>query len=321
MAIAQGKPTYSPPPNYHDMLYQIYTTIRSQREAYISLLAYFMSAGCSPFISKHYSSLPTLITIGFITLFYHLSGLYLPLLQKIVPNLAKLPSYKTFSENDIHIIIRAYCLGLATLFGWYLSKCPSSAQNFGMYISIISFFHFSEYFFTAISNPKNLGIRSFLLDHSVEYHCANLLACCEYLLCRWVFPSIKASGTGFSFINCLGVLVCLGGETFRKLAMLTCGTNFNHLVEYKDRTDHQLITHGVYSICRHPSYIGWSLWAVGTQLVMGNPLCFFLYIYFTLKFFSERIPDEEHTLMRKFGDKYAQYRENVPIGLPFIKVD
>ena len=81
--------------------------------------------------------------------------------------------------------------------------------------------------------------------------------------------------------------------------MLTCGTNFNHLVEYKDRKDHELVTEGVYGISRHPSYVGWAYWAVGTQLILGNFLCLFGYAYVTFWFFSERIPDEEKTLIEK----------------------
>lgn len=303
------------------MLETVYKKISGQREAYLSLISYGLAAGFAPFISPNYSFFSTVITIGLLISLYHFTLEYSPLFHCLHTFFKKLPSYKNFKESDRGIIVRAFLLGILTLFGWYLYKRTSTIQNFGIYLSILSFFHFSEFFFTAISNPQNLGIRSFLIDHSAEYHVAALAAVFEYFICRWLFPGLKQSSTGLSFFNCLGVLICFGGETFRKLAMLTCGTNFNHLVEYKDRKDHELVTEGVYGISRHPSYVGWAYWAVGTQLILGNFLCLFGYAYVTFWFFSERIPDEEKTLIRKFGDKYIEYKKKVPIGLPFIKVE
>lgn len=34
-----------------------------------------------------------------------------------------------------------------------------------------------------------------------------------------------------------------------------------------------LVTRGVYRLCRHPGYLGWYAWAVGTQLLLCNPIC------------------------------------------------
>ena len=50
--------------------------------------------------------------------------------------------------------------------------------------------------------------------------------------------------------------------------MFTAKTNFNHYVQYVKQQGHELVTTGVYSFCRHPSYVGWFLWSIGTQV--GN---------------------------------------------------
>lgn len=63
-----------------------------------------------------------------------------------------------------------------------------------------------------------------------------------------------------------GLGLCCSGELLRKCAMLTAGSNFHHLVRVKREEDHRLVTTGVYSVCRHPSYAGWFLWSVGTQV-------------------------------------------------------
>ena len=60
--------------------------------------------------------------------------------------------------------------------------------------------------------------------------------------------------------------MCLLGEVIRKAAMLEAGRNFNHIVQSEKRADHQLVTSGVYGWCRHPSYAGWFIWSVGTQV-------------------------------------------------------
>lgn len=64
----------------------------------------------------------------------------------------------------------------------------------------------------------------------------------------------------------MGVILCIVGEGFRKLAMLTAGRNFTHLIQFQKRAHHELITHGIYSLFRHPSYVGWFWWSVGTQV-------------------------------------------------------
>lgn len=73
------------------------------------------------------------------------------------------------------------------------------------------------------------------------------------------------------------------------------------------------------SDCRHPSYVGWFWWSVGTQLILLNPFCAFAYTAASWKFFSERIYAEEMTLVRFFGTKYVEYQQKVGTGIPFIE--
>lgn len=58
----------------------------------------------------------------------------------------------------------------------------------------------------------------------------------------------------------------LCGEGLRKAAMLTAGSNFNHIVQNEKAQSHVLVTSGVYSYFRHPSYVGWFYWSTGTQV-------------------------------------------------------
>lgn len=62
----------------------------------------------------------------------------------------------------------------------------------------------------------------------------------------------------------IGFLMILIGHFFRIGAEFTAGYNFNHKIQFYKEEKHVLVTHGLYSISRHPSYFGWFMWAVGT---------------------------------------------------------
>ncbi len=137
----------------------------------------------------------------------------------------------------------------------------------------------------------------------------------EYFTELYFVPSMK---------SCLpmiltGLAVCLVGEVLRKLAMFHAGRSFNHIVQSVKRQDHVLVTDGVFGYMRHPSYAGWILWSVGTQIVLGNPVCILAYSYVSWAFFHERIAIEEYTLLQFFGEDYEKYQKKVPTGIPFIK--
>lgn len=73
-----------------------------------------------------------------------------------------------------------------------------------------------------------------------------------------------------------------------------------------------------YSVLRHPSYVGFFYWAIGTQLVLCNPLSTVLYGLAAWTFFSKRIVYEESTLRALFPGDYEDYMSRTYIGIPFI---
>ena len=120
------------------------------------------------------------------------------------------------------------------------------------------------------------------------------------------------------WLSGVGLFLCLGGEIFRKTAMLTAFHNFDHLIRTRREEHHQLVTSGIYSLCRHPSYVGWFYWSIGTHIILCNPLCAVAYAITSWKFFSERVFEEEMTLLHFFGREYVDYQSKVPTGLPLI---
>jgi len=117
----------------------------------------------------------------------------------------------------------------------------------------------------------------------------------------------------------LGVVLMLVGQVARSLAMIHAGTNFSHLVAYRREEGHVLVKSGIYWYLRHPSYFGFFWWGLGTQIMLGNPVCFVGYTLVLWKFFNNRIRGEEELLVEFFEDEYQEYRARTPTLIPFIQ--
>jgi len=74
----------------------------------------------------------------------------------------------------------------------------------------------------------------------------------------------------------------------------------------------------VYAWFRHPSYTGFFYWAVGTQMILQNHVCFVIFASILWRFFYLRIRYEEKRLIHFFGDEYREYRKTAPTFIPFI---
>ncbi|XP_032904047.1 60S ribosomal protein L22 isoform X1 [Amblyraja radiata] len=213
------------------------------------------------------------------------------------------------------IAVRACFLGFVCGCGLILSFGGSSWQHFGWYLCSLSLFHYSEYLVTAVINPRSLSLDSFLLNHSAEYKLAAMSSWVEFTIEKLLFPDMKQ----VTWLSFLGLLMVLFGELLRKSAMLTAGSNFNHIVQNEKAETHRLVTSGVYSWSRHPSYVGWFYWSIGTQVILCNPICIVGYTMASWRFFRERIEEEEMTLIQFFGEDYELYKKMIPTRLPFIK--
>lgn len=191
---------------------------------------------------------------------------------------------------------------------------PAAWRPFGIYAAAMAAFHYSEFLAIAWTNPTELSVDTFMLNHSVPYAVAAVSSWLEFAAEVYVWPELKQ----YRITLFVGVALTVTGEVLRKLAILTARSNFNHQVQFEKAEGHRLVTHGVYAWCRHPSYVGWFLWSVGTQCVLANPVCVCVYAVVSWKFFHSRIYLEEITLSTFFGREYREYQRRVPTGLPGI---
>lgn len=97
----------------------------------------------------------------------------------------------------------------------------------------------------------------------MEQNQATSITCCVPELTRL---SPLSELKQLNWLSVVGLLLVLCGEALRKAAMLTAGSNFNHIVQNEKAQSHVLVTGGVYAYFRHPSYVGWFYWSTGTQV-------------------------------------------------------
>ena len=122
----------------------------------------------------------------------------------------------------------------------------------------------------------------------MAYNIAHVSATVEGLLELYFAPSLKKH-TSITF---LGLALVVLGQVVRTLAMKHAGSNFSHQVLSRKEEGHVLVKSGIYSYLRHPSYFGYFWWAIGTQLMLGNPACTLGFAGVLWKFFSTRIKRE-----------------------------
>jgi len=80
-------------------------------------------------------------------------------------------------------------------------------------------------------------------------------------------------------------------------------------------TPNKLETTGVYSIVRHPQYLGWILAHVGFSILLSvwYSMLFTPILIAIIYMISKK---EEHELIREFGEEYEDYQKEVPMMIP-----
>ncbi|CCH58474.1 hypothetical protein TBLA_0A06820 [Henningerozyma blattae CBS 6284] len=228
--------------------------------------------------------------------------------------------YPDIKKNSLTTIsFTSYALG--AIFGLFIGLLPLIRfKTFNIYLISLSVFHFLEFYITAKYNPLKVHEQSFLINNGIEYLLAHLVAVLECFIENILFPTFKNSNSLVNHIIIfIGIFLIISGQLVRSLAMYTAKNSFSHTVKTEKLNDHKLITNGIYSISRHPSYFGFFYWAIGTQLILLNPISLIIFTIVLWNFFNKRITFEENYLLNFFGSDYLKYKNRVPIGIPFVK--
>jgi protein-S-isoprenylcysteine O-methyltransferase len=236
----------------------------------------------------------------------------LPIDSSLMPN-----GRRSLSSISLQAFGLGFTLALCILTTTWLALSSNPLWRLPAFFACLSLFHFLEFWTTAHYNMPAARASSFLLfSNGAAYNVAHSLATVE-IITSYFFPDYQSL-----FVNpctiASGFLLVILGQAVRTLAMAQAGTNFNHLPAKTKVEGHTLVTTGIYSYLRHPSYFGFFWWAFGTQVLVGNKVCTWGYLVALWKFFSDRIKAEELTLVDFFGAEYVRYRKETGVGIPFV---
>ncbi|KAJ5650986.1 uncharacterized protein N7484_004709 [Penicillium longicatenatum] len=245
-------------------------------------------------------------------------------------------NYPKGSKSLSGISLRAFFIGTSlgiTIMTTVLLSIvfPTPLWRVPFFVASLSVFHFLEFYTTATYNTRAADVNAFLLSsNGWAYNVAHGSAIVECIVSHVFWPGQSTLGklfyvkepvlgTSIPLLLVVGLLLMAVGQLIRSFAMAQAASNFNHHVQSEHREGHMLVTHGLYRFLRHPSYFGFFWWGLGTQLVLGNVVCFFAYSLVLWKFFSTRIKREERFLIQFFGAEYVHYRQSTPVGIPLIR--
>ncbi|GAA97899.1 uncharacterized protein L969DRAFT_19236 [Mixia osmundae IAM 14324] len=238
----------------------------------------------------------------------------------------------SFESTPANVSAFSFVLGLIFTYG-LVTLCSTPAidsdhvsrwsqvlasRQLGAYLAAWSAFHMLEFQTTAIYNSGLCSVSSFLLNNGAAYHIAHLAGLAEHVLETLLLPHGLLEWKRSMIIVIFGGAVVLISQFARSCAMIQAASNFSHAVARSKRDGHVLVSHGIYAYSRHPSYAAFFYWAVGTQILLGNPIAAVAFAITLYRFFAMRIIGEEKHLVEFFGQQYVDYRARVPTLLPFL---
>ena len=243
---------------------------------------------------------------------------------------------RSFSHISAQAFWLGFVLAASLVLGVQAAYFESTTWRIFAFSASLSLFHFLEFWTTATYNQPQARASSFLLfSNGTAYNAAHSAALFEIVISCF-YPSYQARFVN-SFTITVGLVLVVFGQIMRSTAMATAGTNFNHTPQKVKQQDHELVTSGIYALSRHPSYMAFFWWAIGTQILVGNKICLVVFIVSLYSFFSNRIKcelppcenlcglrctdfnlAEERSLVEFFGKDYDAYRKSTMTGIPFI---
>jgi len=113
----------------------------------------------------------------------------------------------------------------------------------------------------------------------------------------------------------IGLGLGMGGGTLRVAALTALGRQFSGYVTVQE--NHRLVQTGIYSVIRHPMYLGVLLSMPGFGLVFRSWLTIPILILSAI-FVAVRIHQEEKLLQQHFGADFDAYRRRTWRLLPFL---
>ena len=150
---------------------------------------------------------------------------------------------------------------------------------------------------------------------------ASVITIVGLLSCHWlaIYTFSNQSGaltpTIDKALTIIGLCLIVSAILVSQVAIKTLGKFFDRLTI---KTDHQLVTEGIYSLVRHPIYTSYILLFLGFCLMLQSLLGLGLLAITCIVWFGSRISIEEKMLEEKFGEKYQLYCQQTKRLFPYV---
>ena len=128
--------------------------------------------------------------------------------------------------------------------------------------------------------------------------------------------SLTAFQKPWIVLRAIGILLTLGGLLIRFAARQALGKSYSVHVETSQK--HELVTSGIFSIIRHPAYLGLLCLFLGIPLSMGSWGGLLIAGLGGIPAIIYRIGQEEKFLVEWFGDAYKTYQQNTWRLIPYL---
>ena len=112
----------------------------------------------------------------------------------------------------------------------------------------------------------------------------------------------------------LGIAILTGALLVFWRAHADLGLNWSPTLEIREK--HELITHGIYGMIRHPMYASQWLWVIAQPLLLQNWIAGWLNLLVFIAFYALRVRAEEQLMLEQFGDQYRSYMKKVGAVFP-----
>ena len=82
------------------------------------------------------------------------------------------------------------------------------------------------------------------------------------------------------------------------------------------RSEHKLITDGVFKYIRHPMYSAHLLWAIAQVLLLHNWIAGYSFLIIAVPLYLLRVKNEEKMMTKQFGEEYREYMKRTGRVIP-----
>lgn len=129
------------------------------------------------------------------------------------------------------------------------------------------------------------------------------------------FQSQVMGRTVDGLLSAIAIGLIVSAIVVSQIAIRTLGKFFDRLTI---KSDHQLVTDGIYSIVRHPIYTSYILLFLGFCTMLQSLWGFSLLLAVCIVWFANRIGIEERMLEEEFGEEYQSYCQRTKRLFPYI---